>query len=96
MTNKEQPPIQNLDLNNRNDGMEVEQNLNSSSTSSSSHPILSCFGNLARRNMEMGLEDSSDFFNGFLDISKKKVFQKFYSKDPAVMPNKEIKPLKFI
>jgi hypothetical protein len=52
-----------LNLNNGNDGTEVEQNLSSSSSSSSSHPILSCFGNLTRRNKEIGLQDSSDFFN---------------------------------
>jgi hypothetical protein len=63
MTNKDQPPNRNLDLNNRNDGMEVEQNLSSSSSSSNSHPILSYFGNLTRRSKEVGLKDSSDFFN---------------------------------
>jgi hypothetical protein len=31
----------------------------------------------------------------FLDINKKIALQKFYSKDPAVMPNKEIRPLRF-
>jgi hypothetical protein len=31
----------------------------------------------------------------FLDINKKIALQKFYAKDPVVMPNKEIKPLKF-
>jgi hypothetical protein len=31
----------------------------------------------------------------FLDTSKKIVFQKFFSKDSIVMPNKEIKPLRF-
>jgi hypothetical protein len=31
----------------------------------------------------------------FLDLNKKIVFQKFYSKDPAVMTNKEIKLLIF-
>jgi hypothetical protein len=60
---RNQPPSQNLDLNNRNDGTEVEQDLSSSSSSSNSHPILSCFNNLIRRNKEIGLQDFSDFFN---------------------------------
>jgi hypothetical protein len=31
----------------------------------------------------------------FLDSNKKIALQKFYSKNPVVMPNKEIKPLRF-
>jgi hypothetical protein len=58
-----QPPSQNSDLNNLNSGREIEQNLNPSSNSSSSHAFISCFNELTTRNREIGLQGPSDFFN---------------------------------
>jgi hypothetical protein len=71
MTNQHQPPSQNLNLNNLNDGREVEQSSTSSSSSSSGHIFRSCYPKQAK----------------YLQIWEPDILLSYYQKTPTLTSN---------